>query len=216
MKHFSSCANCVSRATKLRATLAVLCLVIVVPLQIAGQKGATIAAKVNPTPDALVFGDRDWVYYLAANSSVPRKLAKGNFPALSPDRQRVAYCLPQNSDASAPAAATVMLVDLNTGKTTTVLRANAWISHLRWSPNSERISFTLAFCVSVQDLSHRSRRNRLDSDRQRRNAGCVSNHPVSMRSVPPASAGGSNSTRELTAGPTCGTDFITKFQAIAG
>lgn len=146
--------NCVSRSVRLRATLAVLSLVIeiVVPLQIAGQKGATIAAKVTPTPDALVFSDRNWVYYLAANSSVPRKLAKGNFPALSRDRQRVAYCLPQNSEVSAPAAATVMLFDLSTGKTTTVLRANAWIAHLRWSPNGERISFTLALSSGKREL----------------------------------------------------------------
>ncbi len=133
--------------------IAVACLLVVVPLQIAGQKRApAVSAKVNPTPDALVFSDRTSVYYLAANSSVPRKLAKGNFPALSPDHQRVAYCLPQNSDVAAPAAATVMLFDLSTGKTVTVLRANAWIAHLRWSPNGERISLTLALSSGKREL----------------------------------------------------------------
>jgi len=123
------------------------------PRRRAGQKrAAAVAAKVTPTPDALVFSDRNWIYYLAANSSVPRKLAKGSFPTLSPDRKRVAYCLPQNSDVSAPAAATVMLFDLSTGKTTTVLRANAWIAHLRWSPNGERISLTQAFSSGKREL----------------------------------------------------------------
>jgi Tol biopolymer transport system component len=126
---------------------------IVLPLQIAGQKRVlAVAAKVTPTPDALVFSDRTWVYYLEANSSVPRKLAKGNYPALSPDRQRVAYCLPQNSDVSAPAKATVMLFDLSTGKSTVVLQANAWIAHLRWSPNGERISLTLALSSGKREL----------------------------------------------------------------
>lgn len=90
--------------------------------------------------------------YLAANSSVPRKLAKGSFPALSPDRQRVAYCLPQNSAVSAPAAVTVMSFDLTTGKATAILRANAWIAHLRWSPNDERISFALALSSGKREL----------------------------------------------------------------
>lgn len=137
----------------MRATTAVLCLAIFLPLQIAGQRrAAPVAAKVTPTPDALVFSDRTSVYYLAANSSVPRKLAKGNYPALSPDRQRVAYCLPQNSDVSAPAKATVMLFDLATGRNTVLLEANAWIAHLHWSPNGEKISLTLALSTGKREL----------------------------------------------------------------
>jgi TolB protein len=153
MKYFSFFTDRGSRSNRMRATIAVACLLVVLPLQSAGQKRAlAVAAKVNPTPDALVFSDRTSVYYLAANSSVPRKLAKGNYPALSPDRQRVAYCLPQNSDVSAPAAATVMLFDLATGKSTTVLRANAWIAHLRWSPNGESITLTLALSSGKREL----------------------------------------------------------------
>jgi TolB protein len=153
MKRFSSRTNRVSRLTRTRATIAAACLLVVLPLQIAGQKRApTVAAKATPTPDALVFSDRTWVYHLEANSSAPRKLAKGNYPALSPDRQRVAYCLPQNSHVSAPAKATVMLFDLSTGKTTIVLEANAWIAHLRWSPNSEGISLTLALSSGKREL----------------------------------------------------------------
>jgi Tol biopolymer transport system component len=153
MKHFSSCKDLISRSIRMRATIAVACLWVAAPLQIAGQKSApAVVAKVNPTPDPLVFSDRNWVYYLAANSSAPRQLAKGNYPALSPDHQRVAYCLPQNSDVSAPAAATVMLFDLSTGKSSTVLRANAWIAHLRWSPNGERISLSLALSSGKREL----------------------------------------------------------------
>ncbi len=146
--------NCVSRSARLRATLAVLSLVIeiVVPLQIAGQKGATIAAKVTPTPDALVFSDRNWIYYLAPNSSVPRKLAQGAFPALSPDRKRVAYCTPINSTKSAPETVTVMLIDLESGKSTVILKANARAAHLRWAPNGERISLTLAYLSGKREL----------------------------------------------------------------
>src|SRR5260370_41330808 len=45
-----------------------------------------------------------------------------------------------------------MLFDLSTGKTTTILQANAWIAHLRWSPNGERISLTQAFSSGKREL----------------------------------------------------------------
>src|SRR5687767_1900449 len=96
---------------------------------------ATGAAEVS---DALVFGNREWIYYLAPNSSTPRRLAKGNFPALSPDRRRVAYCAPINTAVSAPAAGALMLFDLASGKTATLFRSAAWCAHPRWSPNGER------------------------------------------------------------------------------
>lgn len=156
MNHFSAQADlvrrCLCKVVLLVLALAMLISSPVAAIRITGQKRAAVAPKVNPTPDALVFSDRTWVYYLAANSSVPRKLAKGNFPALSPDRQRVAYCLPQNSDVSSPATATVMLFDLSTGKTTSVMSTNAWIANLRWSPNGERISLTLALSSGKREL----------------------------------------------------------------
>lgn len=110
---------------------------------------AVVAAQVS---DALVFGDREWIYYLAPNSSTPRRLTKGNFPALSPDRQRVVYCAPINSSISAPASGTLILFDFTSGKTATLFGANAWFAHPRWSPDGERISFTLALSSGKREL----------------------------------------------------------------
>jgi Tol biopolymer transport system component len=108
------------------------------------------ASVTEQVSDALVFGNREWIYYLAANNSTPRRLVKGNFPALSPDRQRVAYCAPMNTAGSAAGA--LMLFDLNTGKSSTILRSNAWCAHPRWSPDGERISFTLALSSGKREL----------------------------------------------------------------
>ena len=110
---------------------------------------ATGAAQVS---DALVFGNREWIYYLAPDSSTPRRLARGNFPALSPDRRRVAYCAPTNTAVSAPAAGALMLFDLTSGKTAALFRSAAWCAHPRWSPNGERISFTLALASGQREL----------------------------------------------------------------
>ncbi|GEM_PF-828509 len=104
------------------------------------------------TSDALVFGDREWIYYLAPNTSVPRKLVKGNFPALSPDRRNVAYCAPINTALSAPASGALMLFDLATGKTSTLFRSTAWFAHPRWSRGGERISLTLALSSGKREL----------------------------------------------------------------
>lgn len=109
----------------------------------------TGAAQVS---DALVFGDREWIYYLAPNNFPARRLAKGNFPALSPDRQRVAYCAPINTSVSAPASGVLMLFNLANGKTLTLFRSTAWCAHPRWSPDGERISFTLALSSGKREL----------------------------------------------------------------
>ena len=116
------------------------------------QRRNTPAAGSTQVSDALVFGDREWIYYLAPNSSTPRKLAKGNFPALSPDRRRVAYCSPNNTSMSAPASGALMLFDLVSGKTSTLFGSNAWFAHPRWSPDGERISFTLALSSGKREL----------------------------------------------------------------
>lgn len=110
-------------------------------------------ARINPTPDALVYGDRTSVYFLAANATVPRKLAKGNFPALSPDRKLVAYCTPIDATKSAPETVSVMLFDLATGKTSAVFTAHAWASQLHWSPNGDKILLTLAFLNGKRELT---------------------------------------------------------------
>ena len=110
---------------------------------------ATGAAQVS---DALVFGNREWIYYLAPDSSTHRRLAKGNFPALSPDRRRVAFCAPINTAMSAPAAGALMLFDLASGRTAALFRSAAWCAHPRWSPNGESISFTLALASGQREL----------------------------------------------------------------
>lgn len=115
-----------------------------------GQRPAASAKAAAQVPDALVFGDREWIYFLAPNTLTLRKLAKGNFPALSPDRKRVAYCAPVNANASASGA--LMLFDLQSGKTAALFRANAWFAHPRWSPAGDTISFTLAFSSGKREL----------------------------------------------------------------
>lgn len=102
--------------------------------------------------DALVFGDREWVYYLAPNSSTPRKLAKGNFPALSPDRRLVAYCAPVDTALSAPASGALRVFDLASASEVTLFRSAAWCGHPRWAPDGERISFTLALSSGKREL----------------------------------------------------------------
>lgn len=116
------------------------------------QQRTRPAARINATPDALVFGDRTSVYFLAANSTVPRKLAKGNFPALSPDGKRVAYCTPVAATKSGETV-TVMLFDLATGKASPILQANAYASQLGWSPDGARILLTLAFLNGKRELT---------------------------------------------------------------
>ena len=115
-----------------------------------GQRQSAPIAVTTTIPDALVFSDREWIYFLAPNSSTPRKLAKGNFPALSPDRQRVAYCAPVK--VSGPASGALMLFDLAGGETATLFRSNAWCAHPRWSPAGETISFTLALSSGKREL----------------------------------------------------------------
>src|SRR5687768_4677580 len=116
------------------------------------QRRTAPAAVTAQVSDGLVFGDREWIHYLAAGSSTPRRLAKGNFPALSPDRRRVAYCAPTNTAVSAPASGALMLFDLASGKTATLFRSAAWCADPRWSANGERISFTLALASGTREL----------------------------------------------------------------
>jgi Tol biopolymer transport system component len=117
-----------------------------------GQRRTGPAIGTAQVSDALVFGDREWIYYLAPNNSAPRRRVKGNFPALSPDRQRVAYCAPINTSPSAPASGALMLFDLVSRKTVTLFGSNAWFADPRWSPDGERISFTLAFTSGKREL----------------------------------------------------------------
>lgn len=117
-----------------------------------GQRRTRPAAGAAQVSDALVFSDREWIYHLAPNNSAPRKLAKGNFPALSPDRQHVAYCAPVNTSVSAPASGSLMLFNLASGKTATLFRSAAWCAHPRWSPDGEGISFTLALSSGKREL----------------------------------------------------------------
>ena len=123
---------------------------------LAGVEAAQIrtapAVVTNQVSDALVFGNREWIYYLAPNSSASRKLVRGNFPALSPDRRLVAYCAPINTALSAPASGALMLFDLASGKTVNLLRSAAWCAHPRWAPDGERISFTLALSSGKREL----------------------------------------------------------------
>lgn len=115
-----------------------------------GQRQTRPTGATVKVSDALVFGDREWIYFLAPNTLTPRKLAKGNFPALSPDRKRVAYCAPVNANQSASGA--LMLFDLESGRAATLFQSNAWFAHPRWSPAGDTISFTLALSSGKREL----------------------------------------------------------------
>lgn len=137
--------------TKWMVALAILMWSLLVGVDVAQRRTAptVVTAQVS---EALVFGDRQWVYYLAPGSSNSRRLAKGSFPALSPDRQLVAYCAPINTAGSAPASGALMLFDLANAKAVTLFRAGAWCAHPRWRPDGERISFTLALSSGKREL----------------------------------------------------------------
>src|ERR1041385_911928 len=45
-----------------------------------------------------------------------------------------------------------MLLDLATGKSTTLFRSTAWFAHPRWSPAGDKISFTLALSSGKREL----------------------------------------------------------------
>lgn len=116
------------------------------------QRRSSPVTGATRVSDDLVFADREWIYYLAPNSPTPRRLTKGNFPALSPDRRRVAYCEEINTALSARASGALMLFDLARGTTKTLFRGNAWCAHSRWSPDGNRISVTLAFSSGKSEL----------------------------------------------------------------
>lgn len=118
----------------------------------AGQRRSAPVARFNATPDALVFGDRNFVYYLAPNSTAPRKLAKGNFPALSPDGNRVAYVTPIDATKASPETVHIMIMDVATRKTVSIMEAKAWANHLGWSPKSNRLLLTLAYPNGKREL----------------------------------------------------------------
>lgn len=110
------------------------------------------------TSDALVFVNSGWIYYLAPNSSVPRKLVKGSDPALSPDRQRVAYYAPihiMRDAGDAPDSGRLMLLDLASGKSASLFFPSAGrIGHPQWSPSGERIAFALSIYGGVPKQLH--------------------------------------------------------------
>src|SRR5215467_14058949 len=130
---------------------AVLFILLTSTAVIAQRRVPPAPAKINPTSDALVFGDRTWIYYLAANSTSPRKLAKGNFPALSPDKTRVAYCTPVDATKSGESV-TLMLFDLSSGKASSIFQATGYLNHLRWSGDGTRILFSAAYLNGKREL----------------------------------------------------------------
>jgi Tol biopolymer transport system component len=140
-----------TRTSRNLFVFAILLVLLTATAIIAQRRAPTAPAKINPTSDALVFGDRTWVYYLAANSSSPRKLAKGNFPALSPDKTRVAYCTPVDATKSGESVS-IMLFDLASAKTSSVFQANGYLNHLRWSADGTRILFSAAYLNGKREL----------------------------------------------------------------
>src|SRR5215831_7876268 len=138
----------VSRTASIAAALFVLMLPTAVTAQ---RKVPPPPPKINPTGDALVFGDRTWIYYLAPNSTSPRKLAQGNFPALSPDKTRVAYCTPVDATKSGESVS-LMLFDLTGGKVSSIFQANGYLKGLRWSADGNRILFSAAYLNGKREL----------------------------------------------------------------
>lgn len=122
------------------------------PAGVIAQQRSQPAPRTTSTTEALVFGDRTWVYYLQPNTTKPRQIAKGNFPALSPSGQYVAYITPLDQTKSAPETVKVMVFDLGSGSTSTIFQANAWASHLRWSSRADYLLLTLAYLNGKREL----------------------------------------------------------------
>jgi len=122
------------------------------PIGGVGQRRAQPITATTSTTEALVFGDRTWVYYLQPNTTQPRQIAKGNFPALSPSGQYVAYITPLDQTRSAPENVKVMVFDLGSGRTSTIFQANAWAAHLRWSSRADYLLLTLANLNGKREL----------------------------------------------------------------
>lgn len=137
--------------TRAAAIMAALFLLMAPTAVVAQRKVTPPPPKINPTSDALVFGDRTWVYYLAANSTTPRKLTKGNFPALSPDGQRVAYCTPVDA-SKAGESVTVMLFDLASGKMSSIFQVNGYVNRVRWSPDGSKLLFSAAYLNGKREV----------------------------------------------------------------
>jgi Tol biopolymer transport system component len=70
-------------------------------------------------------------------------LVQGDFPALSPDGRRIAYCQTRRYNHSDPANAALVLLDLATGQPTVLLRPGEIISHPCWSPRGDRLGFLM-------------------------------------------------------------------------
>jgi Tol biopolymer transport system component len=138
-------------SSKTASIAAALFVLMVTTAVMAQRKVPPPPPKINPTSDALVYGDRTWVYYLAANSTTPRKLAKGNFPALSPDNTRVAYCTPVEGTKSGESV-TLMSFDLASGKTSVVFQAGGYLSRLRWSPDGSQLLFSAAYLNGKREV----------------------------------------------------------------
>lgn len=136
----------------MRLPLTLVVIALLLASTVSAQRRTGPVARYSSTPDALVFGDRNWIYYLAPNTTLPRKLAKGNFPALSRDGRQVAYCTPIDATKSAPETVHVMVLDLNSGKSAAIFTANAWANHLRWSPNGDWLLLTLAYLNGKREL----------------------------------------------------------------
>lgn len=117
-----------------------------------GQRRAQPITPAGSTTDALVFGDRTWVYYLAPNSVTPHKLAKGNFPALSHDGKQAAYVTPIDATNAEPESVSIRVVDIASGKNSGIFAAKAWASHLTWSPKGDWLALTLAYLNGKREL----------------------------------------------------------------
>ncbi len=135
-----------------RIAILVIGLASLLPVGAIAQRRAQPITPAASSTDALVFGDRTWFYYLAPNSTTPRKLAKGNFPALSRDGKLVAYVTPLDATKAEPESVSIRVIDIASGKNSGIFEAKAWASHLTWSPKGDWLALTLAYLNGKREL----------------------------------------------------------------
>jgi len=109
---------------------------------------APAAAPIPAGPGGLAFWQDGSIYYLPPGGRQPVCLGPGNYPALSPDGRRLAFCLaPPESQAArfrnGSSCSGLAVREIATGRETLLLQAqgNEVFRNPVWSPKGDRLAF---------------------------------------------------------------------------